>query len=121
MPSQRRHKVAEQVRKLAALRGWDAKASQRCEYTISNIDAAPKIDGVYRIYDDGDEVVYVGAAWRKGGLCARLKNHLKSNEHNEDLGHLLGLWRRHSGLVYLPGSPGVYRWICVTESPFICW
>jgi hypothetical protein len=86
--SKRRHKTARQVTRLAELRRWDSLSSSRCECSVTTIRTAPPVPGVYRIYD-GDELVYIGATTRKGGLRERLKDHLKGQEPNKDLADFL--------------------------------
>jgi hypothetical protein len=81
---ERRQKTAQLIMRLAELRGWDVFASDRCEYSLATVDKAPPVAGVYHIYD-GDELVYVGAVCRKGGLRERLKDHLKDKKSNSDL------------------------------------
>jgi hypothetical protein len=88
MSPERRQKVAKLVKELATLRGWDIYASDRREYSFYDIEAAPQKDGIYRIFD-GDELVYVGAAWGERGLRARLKAHLWESESNTDLATFL--------------------------------
>jgi hypothetical protein len=84
MVAERRRKIAQQVMRLAKLRGWDVLASDRNEYSLATVCKAPPVGGVYHIYD-GDELAYIGAVCRRGGLRERLKDHLKNRESNRAL------------------------------------